>query len=303
MKLFRVKKQRALTRREIIIQRKQSQSTDSPEAGSFTRSRNLSAKYRKPSPDKSERQEVWDLKRKRRKLAIYLASVALAAIVVLFVLSQFIAEVTVKSNAPGSLNSQKYTRVLESYLKDRPFERLRILLDTDSLQGYFLERAPEVKTVTVSRGDSLTKADLQLTFRKPLVQWSSGGTIYYVDEDGITFEDSYLAKPNLIVSDQSGLPAYAGQEIINRRFLSFLGQTVSRFSENNLAVTEVILPPDTIRQVEVALEGRPYRVKMTIDREATAQVAQTVHAISALDARGLNPEYIDVRVDQSVFYK
>jgi hypothetical protein len=97
--------------------------------------------------------------------------------------------------------------------------------------------------------------------------------------------------------------AVAGQEVINRQFLSFLGQAVSAFKKEQVVVTEVVLPVETVRQVLFQLEGRPYPVKMTIDRGATAQVAEAMKAMRHLDAQGVSPQYIDVRVDQRVFYR
>ena len=42
---------------------------------------------------------------------------------------------------------------------------------------------------------------------------------------------------------------------------------------------------------------------MTVDRAAVAQVDQAVKAMRFIDERRLRPEYLDVRVDQRVFYK
>ena len=135
------------------------------------------------------------------------------------------------------------------------------------------------------------------------MQWTSTGTVYFVDDDGVTFERNYFTPPAVTVRDESGVSAVAGQEVINRQFLSFLGQAVSAFKKEQVVVTEVVLPVETVRQVLFQLEGRPYPVKMTIDRGATAQVAEAMKAMRHLDAQGVSPQYIDVRVDQRVFYR
>ena len=91
--------------------------------------------------------------------------------------------------------------------------------------------------------------------------------------------------------------------MVNQRFLSFLGQAVSQFVKNNLSVSEIVLPQDTVRQVLFLIEGKGYAVKMTVDRAAVAQVEQAIKAMRFIDERRLRPEYLDVRVDQRVFYK
>ena len=119
----------------------------------------------------------------------------------------------------------------------------------------------------------------------------------------MTFERNYFAPPKLTVKDQSGAPLSGGQEVINQRFLSFLGQAVSQFAKNNLSVSEIVLPQDTVRQVLFLVEDKGYAVKMTVDTAAAAQVDQAVRAMRFIDERRLRPEYLDVRVDQRVFYK
>ena len=56
-----------------------------------------------------------------------------------------------------------------------------------------------------------------------------------------------------------------GQEVINRQFLSFLGQAVSEFSQHKMNVSEVILPANTVRQVWFKVEGRETQIRMTVD--------------------------------------
>ena len=105
------------------------------------------------------------------------------------------------------------------------------------------------------------------------------------------------------VRDESGLPTRGGQEVINRQFLSFLGQAVSEFSQHKMNVSEVILPANTVRQVWFKVEGRETQIRMTVDRSAQAQVKQVIATLSYLDNNGAKPGYIDVRVDQRSFYK
>ena len=186
--------------------------------------------------------------------------------------------------------------------RQSPVERFLFVLNHQSLASFFLEKAPEVKTVRLE-ADQLARPRLKLTFRQPVVQWTSGDKSYFVDDAGVTFSITYMGSPSVIVKDQSGVPTAAGQEVINRHFLSFLGQAVAGFREHQLEVTEIILPQNTVRQALLSIKGRPYSIKMTTDREAAAQVAQAVKAMAFFQSSGAAPAYIDVRVNQRVFYK
>lgn len=292
------------TRREMAAERRLShQEADS---GAYQRSRTLSSR-RSSSSDNvelSERQATWNLRKKRRKLLAWLGGLLGAAGIILLLLWQLVVSVEVQTpDARDSASHDKYATILDEYYGTRPLERLRFVLDEQTLNGFMIERASEVQSVRIVGGGQLGVGALQVSFRQPVVRWSAAGADYFVDATGVTFEKNYFSDPGIAVTDNSGVPPEAGQEVVNRRFLSFLGQSVALFHRSELQVTEVILPPDTVRQVEFRAEGLPYAIRMTVDREASVQVEQAIHTKRFIDQRGIAPEYIDVRVDQRVYYR
>lgn len=297
------RKRKTLTRREIIAKR-QAEAEKSSKVDNFRRSRTLSQSRQSAAPAESERQAAWDLRLKRRKLTRWMIGVVLAAGLALLLLTQLVADVAVQAPRQERNNEyQRYIDILNEYYQARPIERLRFMINEPALHAFFLDKAPEVKSVNITGSHSLAGGVLQLTFRQPVAQWSSGGVTYFVDDSGVTFETNYFDKPNIVVSDKSGVQSEAGQEVINRRFLSFLGKVVALFRDNGLTAIEAVLPQDTVRQVEFKLEGHQYAIRMTVDRGAEAQVSQALRAMRHIKERGMNPHYIDVRVDQRVFYR
>ena len=305
MKFFgRKTKSAELSRREIIARRRQAVSDIESGASTegFRRNRNISRTQERKAD--SDRQAWHDLRVKRRKLSAWLIGIVLSVIILLILLMQLIATIVAQAPSPiANTDSNVYTGVLEDYLRERPIERLRFLVRQDSLEEFFSTRAPEVATVKVVGTPQLATASLQLTFRQPVAQWASDTTTYFVDGSGVTFERNHFDPPAIAVKDNSNIDIEAGQEVLDRRFLSFLGHVVSGFTDNSMKVQEILLPDGMLRQVDVRLEGKPYFVRMTIDRDAAAQVGEAMHAIGYMDGRGMSPEYIDVRVDQRVFYK
>ena len=304
MKLFNISKKPNSSRRVVAAKRQaQLRGEDAPSPQSYQRNRMLNSRQTATPAETSERLATHKLVDQRRRLMRHLAWVLLVGVLVFVVLWESVLSAIIAT--PQALkmeDSQRYATVLDSYYNDRPAERLRFLMDESTLRTYFLAHAPEVKSVRLE-GNSLAKAQLKLTFRQPIAQWASAGVTYFVDGDGVTFEKNYFSPPAVTVRDESGVATTAGQEVINRQFLSFLGQSVAAFKKDGIIVTEAILPIDTVRQVMFQLEGRAYLVKMTLDRGASAQVAQAIAAIRYLDTQAASPQYIDVRVDQRVFYK
>lgn len=241
---------------------------------------------------------------RRRQRMVHTLVIAAAAIVIVVLLSLQL-DLSFTLQTPDSISARhldRYRAVLDDYFARRPGERLRPLLQAEQLQQHFLRHAPEVKTVRLESARPF-RAVAKLTFRQPVAQWATAEKTSFVDGDGVTFEKNYHAAPRLSVHDESGVPIEGGREVVSRSFLGFLGRAVAAFDAQGIVVIKITLPPGAVRQVTLSLEGREFPVKMTTDRSATAQVAQAMHALRYVEQRGLKPEYLDVRVDQRVFYR
>ena len=228
---------------------------------------------------------------------------AVGLVIIVFLLFQLTIDTSIQTlDMKSSNSSNKYVVTLNEYYSAHPAERFRFFLNNNDLRQFFLQKAPEVKNIRIE-GDFLARSAVKLTFRQPVAQWSSGGKVYFVDDGGVTFEQNYFDAPAVAVRDESGLPTRGGQEVINRQFLSFLGQAVSAFAHYKIKVSEATLPASTVRQVWFKVEGRATQVRMTVDRSAQSQVKQAIIVLEYLGKTGSVPEYIDVRVDQRSFYK
>lgn len=309
MGLFGGKKSSAPTRREMAASRRQSGSPgdiEAPTATSraFRRSRNIT---NRPNIEESDRQGLHVLRQKRRKVLTGLLSSFGLILIFGGLLGQLSASVVVETPDGGVRDSQdiqkRYSQVFLDYTAERPLERLRFMVNYGNLHAYFLEKAPEVQSVEVVSGDEIATSNLRISFRQPVLEWTSGGSKYYVDGQGVTFVQNHFDDPVTAVDDQSGVQAEPGQVVVNRSFLSFLGQVSAKFEDNGTKVSKVILPENTVRQVDFGLEGRDFVVRMTVDRGVDEQTNRALKAIGWLDEQGIAPSYIDARVDQRIFYK
>lgn len=291
-----------LSRREIAARRQAKIYEDLP-TQSYRRNRTLNSRQTISPLETSERLEAHELVKKRRSVARRLFMTAVGLAIIVFLLFQLTIDISIQTpDMKSSNSSKKYVAALNEYYSAHPAERFRFFLNNNDLKQFFLQKAPEVKNIRIE-GDFLARSAVKLTFRQPVAQWSSGGRVYFVDDGGVTFEQNYFDAPAVAVRDESGLPTRGGQEVINRQFLSFLGQAVSAFAQYKIKVSEATLPASTVRQVWFKVEGRATQVRMTVDRSAQSQVKQAVIALEYLGKTGSVPEYIDVRVDQRSFYK
>lgn len=298
------RKKQPLSRRDELAKRRLVQQQSQPlGSGPYQRNQTISHNH-VTSEEASVRDEVKKTLRRRRLVGLWSAGLVLVIVFAGLSMWQFTMRVSIVASANLSDdNKQSYAQILNQYFADRPIERLRFLTDYGVLNQYFQDKAPEVASVSLVNADKPFESTLNMAFRQPVAQWLSAEGVYYVDAQGVTFETNYFTSPDISINDLSGVPAYQGQSDANKRFLEFLGRAVSQFAEADLAVSEASLPPDTARQIELKFTNRETIVRMTVDRSASAQVGEAIHAINYFDSVGRVPEYIDVRVDQRVFYK
>jgi hypothetical protein len=311
MALFSRKKQADIPRRRQAAFRDEERKDDFDERYTFRRNRTITGST---SPQiassgelnaqiKSPRAQAHELTRQRRHIGATLLLVLAGAGVLFFLVSQFTAGAAVRATDVSIQLDSNYATIIESYLTSEPLERLRFMTDTNHLTQYVQAKAPEVANVTLDGSAGIGKSTFVFTLREPTVGWTINGKQQYVDTTGTAFTRNYFTTPAVQVVDKSGVRVEAGQAIASNRFLGFVGRAVALAKQQGFIVTQVIIPEGTTRQVALQLHGLRYPIKLSIDRGVGEQVEDMARAVRWLKARGLSPQYLDVRVSGEAFYR
>jgi hypothetical protein len=311
MALFSRKKQADIPRRRQAAFRDEERKDDFDERYTFRRNRTITGST---SPQiassgelnaqiKSPRAQAHELTRQRRHIGATLLLVLAGAGVLFFLVSQFTAGAAVRATDVSIQLDSNYATIIESYLTSEPLERLRFMTDTNHLTQYVQAKAPEVANVTLDGSAGIGKSTFVFTLREPTVGWTINGKQQYVDTTGTAFTRNYFTTPAVQVVDKSGVQVEAGQAIASNRFLGFVGRAVALAKQQGFIVTQVIIPEGTTRQVALQLHGLRYPIKLSIDRGVGEQVEDMARAVRWLKARGLSPQYLDVRVSGEAFYR
>lgn len=252
---------------------------------------------------KSPRTHAHDLTRLRRKIGgIFLGTVLICGSLGVL-LYNFVAEIhVVPSDGAAALDEHRYQQSVEAYFGQHPVERFRPLLNHERMNEFVTHQLPEVASIALS-SNSLDTGTFTVTLRKPIASWMINTTQYYVDAAGVPFQINYFAPPSVKVVDRSGVQETTGMAVVSTQFLRFVGQAVAVATREGLTIQQVSIPPQTIRQVEVTVEGHAYPVKLSLDRPVGEQVEDMQRAIKYLDEKQIVPQYVDVRVSGKAFYK
>ncbi|MBC7746936.1 hypothetical protein H7Y40_03060 [Pedobacter sp.] len=272
-----------------------------------TSSSNIRSANEPKSQLKSPRLKEHELKHHRRLLSLGIIGLAGLSGLCVWLLDQYIVTIDTMTSThtlARPLVVNDYQSAIRDYLNARPAERFRFMLNTDRLNTYVKENNAEVSNIEISGGTGLVAANATVSLRAAVAVWQVNSVKYYVDASGEIYQKNYYQEPVVSVKDESGVTPKTTELIASTRLLRFLGQTVSGLNAAGIGtVTSVTIPGGTLRQLDIALDTRPYRIKTHMDRDAVGQVADAVAALRYLDSKQIIPEYVDVRVSGKAFYR
>jgi len=303
MKPFRTGKKSQQPRRRSV----ESAPDTSSESGSqFRRNQTLSTR-RGSHPDQvSGRSQIHSLTAHRRKIGGIFFLIVSVILVLVGILTQFTARVSITSSSKPitqQIDAASYEEVINEYYAVHPVERLRFLLDQQSLTDFVADAHPEIAQIRLSSIVDVVGAGFTIQFREPIAGWQINSRQYYVDSQGVVFQKNYYAQPGVQIVDESGVSPEQGTTVASSRLLGFVGRVVSMAGERGYKVNSVTLPVSTTRQLDVRLDGVGGYVRFTIDRGAAEQVEDMSRAIQYLQQRAVATEYIDVRTEGRAVYR
>ena len=252
---------------------------------------------------KSPRVQAHHLARKRRHIGGLLLLTILGCASLFALISQFTADVHVKTDDNSIVLEDVYEKAIQKYLSQQPAERLRFLLNKNHLQDYLQSVTPEIKSINTIESDGFGASIIQVTMRTPIAGWSMNGKQQYVDSSGVSFGRNYYPAPSVQIVDNSGIQVAAGQAVASNSFLGFVGQIVGLAKTQGYTTTQVVIPGATTRQIELRLKDIAYPVKFSVDRPAGEQVEDMAASIEWMKRHNLTPQYVDVRISGRAFYR
>lgn len=204
--------------------------------------------------------------------------------------------------------SPVYQKAAQDELNGSILNRSKLTLNTKTIAQKLQDRFPELSEVSITIPIGARRPIVEIQPAQPAMIILSHSGSFVIDANGKALVESNRAEKlktlNLpIVTDESGLDIKPGTFVLPTDSGNFIDQTLSQLEAKGLAVETVTLPK-TANELHVRLKGKGYYVKFNISGDARLQVGALVAVKERLEAEGKNPaEYIDVRVEEKVFYK
>lgn len=198
--------------------------------------------------------------------------------------------------------------IIAQSLTRQPLARTIFFVPVEKLEAD-ISALPQVRSVHVQRKlPSTIKAIIQE--KSPALLLLSNGRYYFVDADGVAFEEARLATlPGVVLptvkNEDEQAAVTLGAAVVDSAFVAFL-QTVQRELPQRIGqeVAQIRIPSLSSREVHVVLQTN-VRVLFDVTRPAERQldILQQILESTIAEADRQRLQYVDLRIDRRVYYR
>jgi hypothetical protein len=268
--------------------------------------------YNSPTPSRSNPEKSIDLSKSRHRLrlipTIVAATVILASLLLNLTLSSSPVVSTVDGNTPPYRNHDEYRAEAQRLLNDSLGNKTKLTIQTGEIEQQLLARFPELKAAALRLPILGRRPNLIIEVRSPKLILSTPGKSYILDNSGRAVSELQNLSPDarqglLVVKDESGLDLQTGSQAITTETVSFISAVSAQLKAQSLTLQEFTLP-QVANELDIKLEGLPYYINTDASGDARLQIGSFLAVKERLSREGVTPsEYVDVRVEEKVFYK
>ncbi|MDB5182220.1 MAG: hypothetical protein JWO47_4 [Candidatus Saccharibacteria bacterium] len=192
------------------------------------------------------------------------------------------------------------SKILDSSLMNKS----KLTINTSSTERAIIKAFPELDVVKIGLPIIGRRPTVTLHVRKPALILTTKTNSYVLDSNGKAVANtsqliSSITGSLLTAQDQSGLQLHVGDQALTSETMSFIANLQAQLAAKQLTITSLTLPTGG-NEIDVHLKDIGYLVKTDSSGDARLQIGDF---IAAKESGAAPAEYMDVRVEEKVFYK
>lgn len=184
-----------------------------------------------------------------------------------------------------------------------------LFIHTESLEQKILLEVPQVRDVHIVRKMPGT-LKIIVQEKKPALLLVSKGSYYFVDEEGVAYEQASLdAIPGVVLptvkNSDTNATVTLGTNAVEKEFVVFIHEALQQLPEIvGAQVAEMKIPALATKEVHFLLD-KNWNILMDTTRSATDQmrILELLLADTISDTEQQTLEYVDLRIPNRVYYK
>lgn len=178
-----------------------------------------------------------------------------------------------------------------------------VMVNKGKVKGRILDQIPLVKNVEISRvfPDTLKLKILEM---EPFAVWVTDNKKYLVDAKGIIayeIKDDQSINLPIIYDRQNKLVAIKGEATFPSQ-MNFIRNCLALLKENNLEIESVSLPNALGFEIDVKIKDS-FNIYFNTERSVESQIRDLKSVLDKQLSENRNISYIDLRVENWVYYK
>ena len=201
-------------------------------------------------------------------------------------------------------DSKQYQATLAGSLQASIFSQNKLTLDTHSQEAVLFKNFPEIDAVTVSVPVIGRRPTAHIHTRTPSLIIVGETGSYVVDAYGVVIGRTSEVSTDLLnqlptATDKSNLQIETGKQALTTDAINFIFGVKAELDNKQLKVAGLDLIAGGY-EIDIHVKDQGYFLKTDSSGDARIQIGDYL----AARGNGINPkEYMDVRVEEKVFYK
>lgn len=186
------------------------------------------------------------------------------------------------------------------------FNRSKLTISTGRIEKQFLAAYPELDAAELSLPVIGRRPTLTLHLRRPVLVLTTKQSALIVDSNGVVISEAALVAGSVKdalpkVQDESGVDAKIGSQALTNETIAFIDNVSQQLNAKKLVLDHLVLPK-VANELDIYIKDQNYFVKADVTGDARLQMGAFFAVRDSLKA-SLPSEYMDVRVEDKVFYK
>jgi hypothetical protein len=201
-----------------------------------------------------------------------------------------------------------YTAAARDLLDDSIMNRSKLTINTKAIESKLLAKFPELETVVVTVPLVSRRPIVSVRAVQPSLLLVTDNGQYLIDNNGRTVlkaESPDLAtKLSLpVIQDQTGISPELGKVTLTSREAAFISELYHQLQAKSVNIESLSLPPQ-VNALYLKVKDKPFLIKFSLTGDPRLQMGAWQAAQDRLAKDRVTPsEYIDVRVEEKVFFK
>lgn len=205
-------------------------------------------------------------------------------------------------------NEDEYIRKAQELLESSIRHRLKLSVDTDVIEHQLIEAYPEIAAAQLRLPILGRKPTLFLDIREPAMVLATNTKSFILDKSGTAVAEmrqipTHMRQTLLVLQDESNLATEVGKQAVTSGTVQFILALQAQLAAKEVKVSQLTLPA-VANELDIHIEGHTYYLKTDTSGDARLQAGSFLAVKEHLEKQGITPsEYIDVRVEEKVFYR